>query len=198
MTANRPLPTAALAEAARALRLALVLHGLVRWAVISGGCQLALLIVDELLHLPQALRLPLAVVLGGYVLIDFYRRVWRPARRPLSPARAARLLEMDRGIGGNLLITAHQFEHDFNDPRVLPFVSAIVNPSRSVLGRIEPRSLWLTAPLQKWFIGLLVVAVGWGLIVFAFPHYVATGMQRIFMPPLSNIDPPDLRMRLPN
>ena len=188
MTANRPLPTAALAEAARALRLALVLHGLVRWAVISGGCLLALLIVDEMLHLPQALRLPLAVVLGGYVLIDFYRRVWRPSRRPLSPARAARLLEMDRGIGGNLLINAHQFEHNFNDPRVMPFVSAIVNPSRSVLGQIEPSSLWLTAPLQKWFIGLLLVVVGWGLIVFAFPHYVATGMQRIFMP-LADIPP---------
>jgi hypothetical protein len=188
MTAHRPLPTAALAEAASALRLALVLHGLVRWAAISGGGLLALLVLDELLHLPQALRLPLAVVLGGYILIDFYRRVWRPARRPLSPARAARLLEIDRGIGGNLLINAHQFERDFGDPRVMPFVSAIVNPSRTVLGGIPTRSLWLTAPLQKWFFGLLVIAIGWAVIVFAFPHYVATGMQRIFMP-LADIPP---------
>jgi hypothetical protein len=188
MTANRPLPTAALAEAARALRLALVLHGLVRWAAISGGGLLVLLVLDELLHLPQALRLPMAVVLGGYILIDFYRRVWRPSRRPLSPARAARLLEIDRGIGGNLLINAHQFERDFGDPRVMPFIGAIVNPSRNLLGTIPTRSLWLTAPLQKWFFGLVLIAIGWAVIVFAFPHYVATGMQRIFMP-LADIPP---------
>jgi hypothetical protein len=188
MTASRPQPTAALAEAARSLRLALVLHGLVRWAAISGGALLLLLVLDELLHLPQALRLPLAVVLGGYILVDFYRRVWRPAMKPLSPARAARLLEMDRNIVGNLLINAHQFEREQHDLRTAPFVQSIIGSSRSVLGNIPTKSLWLTGPLQKWFWSLLAIAVCWVLIVVAFPRYVATGMERIFMP-LADVPP---------
>ena len=182
MTASRQAPTAALAEAARSLRLALVLHGLVRWAAISGGGLLALLLLDQLLHSPQALRLPLAVVLGGYILIDFYRRVWRPMRKPLSPARAARLLEMDRNIVGNLLINAHQFEREQHDARTAPFVHSILGSSRNVLGNIPTASLWNTAPLRKWFWSLIAIAVCWALVVFAFPRYVATGMERIFLP----------------
>jgi len=188
MTAQRPASSIALAQAARSMRLALVLHGAVRWAVLSGGGLLALLLLDELLHLPQALRLPLAVVLVGFVLVDFYRRVWRPALRPLSPARAARLLEIDRNIPGNLLINAHHFQRQEVDPNWRPFVGSILASSSSALGNIPNRSLWLTGALKKWFFGLLAIAVCWALIVFAFPRYVATGMERIFLP-LADIPP---------
>src|SRR5471032_1567474 len=112
MTTRRSLSTDALMRAARALRFALILQGGVRWAVLSAGGLLALLVVDDLLHLPQALLLPLAVALVGFIAVDFYRKVLVLALRPFSPAHAARWLETHRGITGNVLINAYQFEHD--------------------------------------------------------------------------------------
>jgi hypothetical protein len=178
----------ALAQAARSMRMALILHGVVRWVVLSGGGVLVLLLLDELLHLPQALRLPLAVVLVGFILVDFYRRVWRPIRRPLSPARAARMLEVDRHIAGNLLINAHHFQRQEVDANWRPFVGSILASSSSALSNIPGGSLWLTGTLKKWFLGLFVIAVGWVLVVFAYPRYVTTGMERIFLP-LADIPP---------
>src|SRR3984957_437017 len=112
MTTRRSLSTEALMRAARALRFALILQGSVRWGVLSAGGLLALLLLDNLLHLPQALRLPLAVVLIGFIAVEFYRKVLVLALRPFSPAHAARWLEMNRGIAGNVLINAYQFEGD--------------------------------------------------------------------------------------
>jgi len=110
MTTRRSLSTTALMRAARALRFALILQGAVRWGVLSAGGLLALLLVDNLLHLPQALRLPLAVVLAGFIAVEFYRKVLVLALRPFSPAHAARWLETHRNIAGNVLINAYQFE----------------------------------------------------------------------------------------
>src|SRR5271154_4121560 len=101
MTTRRTLSTEALMRAARALRLALILQGAVRWGVLSAGGLLALLVTDDLLHLPEALRLPLAVVLAGFIAVEFYRKVLLLALRPFSPAHAARWLETHRGIGGD-------------------------------------------------------------------------------------------------
>src|SRR5271154_4649098 len=101
MTTRRSLSTEALTHAARALRFALILQGAVRWAALSAGGLLALLLIDDLLHLPQALRLPLAVVLIGFIVVEFYRKVLLLALRPFSPAHAARWLETHRGIGGD-------------------------------------------------------------------------------------------------
>src|SRR5271156_4758491 len=112
MTTRRSLSTEALMRAARALRFALILQGAVRWGALSAGGLLALLLIDDLLHLPQALRLPMVVVLAGFVVVEFFRKVARPILEPLSPSHAARLLEINRGIGGNVLINAYQFERD--------------------------------------------------------------------------------------
>ena len=188
MTTHRPPPTEALAKAAQALRFALIMQGLVRWGVLSAGGLLALLVLDHLLHLPQALRLPLAVVLAGAVAVQFYRKVWRPIAQPLSPARAARLLEMSRGIGGNVLINAHQFERDREGTAKSGFVGPILDSSSTILDDIPPESLWLTPNLKRWFLGLISLIVAWILISAVFPHYVTTGMGRIFLP-LSDIPP---------
>ena len=188
MTAQRPPPTLALGRAARALRLSFVLHGLTQWLALSGGAFLTLLVLDELLHLPQALRLPLAVVLAGFSGVGFYRRVWRPAVRPLSPARAARLLEINQSIADNLLINAHQFESQRSDPRIARFAGQIIGTSGTVLGGIPVRSLWLTPSLRKWFFGALAIAACWLVLVLVFPRYVGNGLERILLP-LADIPP---------
>ncbi len=174
-------------RAARALRFALILQGAVRWGALSAGGLLALLLVDDVLHLPQALRLPLAVVLGGFIAVEFYRRVLVLALRPFSPAHAARWLETQRGIGGNVLINAYQFEGG-SDSGVEKFTRPTLDTSSSILGAIPAKSLWLTPRLKKWLAALVAVTLIWGLLVVKFPRYVSTGMERILLP-LSDVPP---------
>jgi hypothetical protein len=188
MTTNRPLPSEALIRAARALRFALILQGGVRWSALSAGGLLAFLVSDDLLHLPQALRLPLAVILLGAISVEFYRKVLWPAVQPLSPSRAARLLEMNRGIAGNVLINAYQFERDRPEASWKKFVGPILASSSSILDEIPPQSLWLTPRLKKWFLSLVMLLAIWALVVVAFPRYVSTGMERLFLP-LADIPP---------
>jgi hypothetical protein len=175
-------------RAARALRFALILQGAVRWGALSGGGLLALLLADNALHLPEALRLPLAVVLAGFVAVGFYRRVLAPALRPFSPAHAARWLETHRGIGGNILINAYQFEGDRTHAEWEKYVEPVLVSSRSILGGISPQSLWLTARLKKWLMALALVLAAWTLLAVVFPRYVTTGIERIFLP-LADIPP---------
>jgi len=153
MTTQRPPPNDALMRAARALRFALLVQGLVRWGAISAGGLLALLALDNVLHLPQALRLPLVVVLAGWIVVEFYRKVLTLALRKFTPAFAARWLEMHRGIGGNVLINAHQFERDGLRPEWAEYIAPVLSSSRSILENIPPRSIWLTSQLKKWLGG---------------------------------------------
>jgi hypothetical protein len=175
-------------RAARALRFALILQGAVRWGVLSAGGLLALLLVDNLLHLPQALRLPLAVVLAGFIAVEFYRKVLVLALRPFSPAHAARWLETHRNIAGNVLINAYQFEGDQTHEEWKKYTRPVMDSSSSILGEIPPQSLWLTPRLKKWLLGLMLVVAAWMLLALVFPRYVMTGIERIFMP-LADIPP---------
>ena len=165
MTTRRSLSTEALMRAARALRFALILQGAVRWGVLSAGGLLALLVVDDLLHLPQALRLPLAVVLGGFIAVEFYRKVLVLVLRRFSPAQAARWLETHRGIAGNVLINAYQFEGEayargFGEVHAVHAGFLEFDPG----GDSAAVALADAAQLKKWLIGLLGVTLVWTLL----------------------------------
>jgi hypothetical protein len=188
MTTRRSFSSDALARAARALRFSMVIQGAVRWGVLSAGGLLALLLVDNLLRLPQAMRLPLAVVLGGFVLIEFYRKVLVLLLRPFSPAHAARWLETHRGIAGNVLINAYQFETDQSQGDWRKYVRPTLDSSGNILQQISPSSIWLTSNLKKWMAGLVLLVVAWTLLAVSFPRYLVTGMERIFMP-LADVPP---------
>ncbi len=188
MTTQRQSPNDALIRAARALRFALLVQGLARWGAISAGALLALLALDNVLHLPQALRLPLAVVLGGWIVVEFYRKVLKLALRRFTPSYAARWLETHRGIGGNVLINAHQFQRDGVRPEWAQYIAPVLDSSRSILSGIPPRSIWLTLQLKKWLCGLLLLLLVWTALVAVFPRYVFNGIERIFLP-LADIPP---------
>jgi hypothetical protein len=188
MTTNRPTSSATLLRAARLLRFAETMQGFVRWSALSAGGLLALLLLDELFHLPQALRLPLALVLGGFIAAELYRKVLTPALRPLSSARAARWIETNRGIAGNVLINAYHFEQDKTHASWGKFVAPVLSTSSSVLNEIPPKSLWLTPRLKKWFIGWILLLAAWLVMAVGFPRYASTGIERILLP-LADIPP---------
>ena len=188
MTTDRQPPADALVRAARALRFAFLVQGVVRWAVISAGGLLTLLALDHALHFPQALRLPLGVVLVGWIVMDFYQKIVLLARQEISPSRAARWLEMHRGIGGNVLINASQFASDAARPEWAAYIAPVLTSSRSILNEIPNRSIWFTVKLKKWLGGLAIVFIAWAALLLVFPHYVLTGIERIVLP-LSDIPP---------
>ena len=188
MTTQRQSPNEALIRAARALRFALLVQGLVRWGAISAGALLVLLALDNVLHLPQALRLPLAVVLGGWIVVEFYRKVLSLALRKFTASYAARWLETHRGIGGNVLINAHQFQREGVRPEWAQYIAPVLDSSRSILKGIPPRSIWLTPQLKGWLSSLVFLVVVWTALVVVFPRYVFNGIERIFLP-LADIPP---------
>ena len=187
----RPAPSVAaspLRKAAQALRLAEVLQGAVWWGVLSFGMLLTLAGLDGVLHLPAALRLPLALVWAGFTGHGLFTRILRPLLRPLSEARAARLLEVSQGITGNVLINAHHFSKADADAATRRFVGGVINSSGSLLAGIQPRSLWLTQRLKKWLVGLAGLALVWVVMAAIFPRNLGTAVERIFMP-LADVPP---------
>lgn len=180
--------TASLQRAARALRLAEVLQGAVWWGVISAGALLVLVAADHWLRLPTALRLPLAMLLILFIAVGFYRRVFSPWARPLSAARTARWLEKEQRIGGNVLINAYQFEKNKPPKESRRFIRHLLHSSREMLEDIRPRSLWLTAPFKRWLLVLVALIGTWVIVTVAFPHTMAVGVTRIFLP-LADVPP---------
>ena len=73
-------------------------------------------------------------------------------------------------------------------PEWAEFIAPILNSSRTILGDIPPRSIWLTPQLKKWSGGLVLVLVLWAALFAVFPRYLVNGIERIFMP-LSDIPP---------
>lgn len=182
-----PQATDSLKSAARAIRTASIVQGLAWWSALSAGSFLALVVIDSLLHLPSALRLPFAVVWAGFAGWNFYRRIWLPLATPLSAARAARLLETSRGISGNILINAHLFENDENHPAE-KFIRSVLQQSRTALSEIPQKSLWWTPTLKKWLGIFLCVAIFWMAAEATFPRSLRAAMTRVMLP-LADVPP---------
>ncbi len=188
MTARRTATNTALTRAARAMSLSAVVHGLTRWIALSSGSLLTLIVADSLLNLPTALRLPFVLSWIGFVLYDFSLKVCVPLFRPITPAQAARILEVQSKIPGNILINAFHFENDPNSRRVKKFTKPTLASSRTQLNSIRPAVLWKTNSVRKWiFATLLVGAIG-GAAFAIYPRYLEHSLDRILMP-LSDIPP---------
>jgi len=187
-TITQDTATARLRHVGRILQAAALFHGAIWWLSISTGSLFALVTVDEIFHLPTALRLPLAILLGGFVLAGFYQKILIPLLHPIPPARAARILEVKQGIRGNVLINAYHFEKGTVDGALQKFIRPVIASSSASLNTIQPSSLWSTPGLKKWCLTLLVFSVAWGASAVISTRHIETAMNRIFMP-LADIPP---------
>ena len=179
----------ALKKVARTLRRSAIIEGTLEWLVLSSGPLLGLVLLDHLLPLPSALRLPLVAALGIVAAVGFHRRVLRPLLRPVSPEQAARALEIRHGLTDNILINAYQLQATSTNPgQSESFLRPVIDRSRSVLGEIAPRRLWWTAALRKWGLAGLVLAGAWTLGAIVFPRYMTNGVERLFLP-LADVPP---------
>ncbi len=182
ITQNKTWVTRILIKTARALRIEVVLHGLAYWGTLTAGGLLGLLILDDLLHLPPALRLPLECVFCGFIGVSLFQKVFQPFFRPITLSQAARALEIKRGLAGNVLINSYCFSNEELDPENSQYVDAILDYSKSTFESIRSYPIWLSPRLMKWIGVLLFLLITWTVLTVASPRYVAASMTRIFLP----------------
>ncbi len=149
------------------MQAAAVTRGLLRCAVRMGGLALSLLWLDNLLHLPPALRLPLALVIGLATGWDLWRNVvWHAFHRPGAEAVA---LELERRyrVPHNLLINAFQLARSETSGAAM--VERTVAEACEAGRRARMADLWEPPRLRRWagWLGLLLLAGSAYVVLFS-------------------------------
>ena len=177
-----------LTRAGRVIRFSEILAGTMRGLTISLGIWLTLFIVDNLLNLPSAIRFPLAVAGGGFLLIGLIRNAIRPMLRNVNAEHTAIELEQRQGVRNNLLINACQLETQTLTPAEKMFAAKTVDHSAGVLSTIPIQSLWKRPLLFKWGIAMGLLVMGWLVYGLTFPSYTFNALVR-YAVPLGDIPP---------
>jgi len=180
-------------DRARAVwRLVEALDGLLKTFIVGGGGLVAGMLLDNLFHLPAAVRLGYAVLLALAALVTAGRYLVYPALRPLTDEMVAAHLERGLPELDNRLINAVLLYHErFRDTLARRMaLSQITETARWVAGRALPRPpdvrrLWRPA---RWAIVLVGVA---GLYALLFTSHFGNAFARIVrpsadVPPLTN------------
>ena len=177
-----------LTRTGQVIRFSELLSGTVRWLTLSLGLWLVLFIVDNLLNLPAAVRFPLALAAGGFLLAGLVRRVVRPMFQKVNAEKIAVVLEQKQGVRNNLLINACQLEVQTLSPAEKLFAEKTVEDSAAILSSLPLRSLWKRQYLLKWGAALLLLAAMWLTYGLAFPRFTVNALMR-YVIPLSDIPP---------
>lgn len=165
-----------------------ILHLLWRWMALVG----ALFVLDLLFGLPVWLRW---VGLAGqalFLIVHAYRFAARPMRRPVSPERAARLVEDRHPEVDNALINAVQFERSL----------ASATPEQAALMRREmergegaaaamPLEDAIDRSGERRALRLFLICIAsWTLVTVVFPGGVFAVLPRLFAPWMDDLTPP--------
>ena len=165
--------------------------GVGQWLAPALGAALALCLLDNLLHLPAAVRLVALIGLFALAVAGFVNRLWRPLRHA-SPERTAVLVEEVAGIGDNRIINACQFERlagigGLGDSE-LAFAKPTLVRGYALLGSVPWAPLLRLRTLAAW-LGLMgAVALAFTAYAQAFPDHARNALLRLSLP-LSDIPP---------
>ncbi len=158
------------------------------WAVSGMACWLVLFVLDNVLHLPAGMRLPLALAGGAFVVVGFVRKVARPLLKRDSIERTAVSLERARKIGNNLLITACQLEqHEFRAAE-REFADRTLADARVATEGMRLAELWRPSLLIPWGVAAVGMMVVWVLYASVFPRQTGNAFARYAMP-LGDVPP---------
>lgn len=172
----------------RRVRQAALLRGTAWLLVGLLGALLVLCLLDNLVHLPSALRLIALFALAGWAGRAAWTGILVPLRQRVSAEAAARAVEEHDGRRDNLLINACQFE-----AQELPAgAQAILAPSLaaaerqlSVLplaGLCRLRALGIALGL------ILVLGLVWGAYGRAYADHAGNALRRVVLP-LADLPP---------
>ncbi|MHC4508733.1 MAG: hypothetical protein ACYTAO_07210 [Planctomycetota bacterium] len=165
-----------------------LLRGLLIWLTVTLGMWFALFLVDNLLHLPEGLRL--AVSLGGLAVMGF--ELWRLLLMPL--VRQERLesvtlfLESKFSIPENMLINALCFESARLSPRQEPFARETVSTGSAMMAKANVNELWQFKKMRRWLIALVIILLLWLLYGVGQGRGVVNALLR-YASPLGDVPP---------
>ncbi|UCC99160.1 MAG: hypothetical protein JSW66_04595 [Phycisphaerales bacterium] len=138
-----------------------LLHGGLIWLTVTLGMWFALFLVDNLLHLPEGLRL--AFSLGGLAIMGF--ELWRLLLMPLIQQERLEsvtlFLESKFSIPENMLINALCFESAQLSPPQEPFARETVNTGSAMMAKADINELWQFKRMKRWLIALVIILLLW-------------------------------------
>ena len=165
-----------------------LLRGLLIWLVITLGWWLVLFTADNLLHLPEGLRLALSV--GGLALMAF--ELWQllllPIIRRQQLESVTLFLENRFSIPENMLINALCFESAQLSPRQEPFARETIRTGSEMMSKADVNELWQFKKLGRWSTILLILIILWSLYGISHGRQVANALMR-YMMPLGDVPP---------
>ena len=170
------------------MRASAVLLGLLWWLAVCLGAWLGLFLLDNALHLPAGLRLPLAAGAGALALWGFAKRILQPALKRPKVERTARALETQYAIRDNLLINACQFEPLSFSSAERPFAERTIGASSLAVGRMPASALWRPDRLRAWGLGAGAILAVWLFYGAVLPRYAGNALARYALP-LADIPP---------
>ncbi|MBU4199556.1 MAG: hypothetical protein KKG09_08310 [Verrucomicrobia bacterium] len=188
MNTDTPAVDTVIRQARRRTWMAAVAGGLFWWLTLVLGIWLTLCLLDNALHLPAGLRLPL--VLAGLFTtgLALWKKILAPILRPLSSERMALLMEKRYAIPENLVINALQFEHQALNPGEQWFADQTLGVSKTAIGRARLSDWWELRRLARWASLALLLMTLWIVYTSLFPRYVSNAWTRLAIP-LSDVPP---------
>ena len=165
-----------------------LLRGLLIWLVITLGFWLLLFTADNLLHLPEGLRLALSI--GGLTLMAF--ELWQllllPIVRRQQLESVTLFLENRFSIPENMLINALCFESAQLSPKQEPFALETIRTGSEMMSKADVNELWQFKKLSRWSTVLLILIILWSLYGISHGRQLANAIMR-YMIPLGDVPP---------
>ncbi|MEJ2701761.1 MAG: hypothetical protein P8Z79_04905 [Sedimentisphaerales bacterium] len=165
-----------------------LVSGLVVWATVSLGTWFVLFLIDNLLHLPEGLRLAFALGGLGVMLFEFWQLLLRPLIRREKLEATTLFLERRFAVPENMLINALCFESANLKKCQVPFAQETITAGTSLMAGADVKELWQFKRLRRWLIALIIVCILWGL------YGVSQGREAInaflrYVNPLGDVPP---------
>jgi hypothetical protein len=177
-----------LGEARRAMVVARILIGSLKWGSILMGIWLLLFAIDNLVRLPSGLRFPLSVCAAAICLRGLFRQVLRPALRRQTMEETAVQLEQNYDIRRNVLINSYQLEQRTLEGVEGSFAEQTLKTGQASMEQVplgELRELPRIGKLAAAGLGLLVL---WGMYLGMAPAQAANAAKRFGLP-LADVPP---------
>ena len=137
--------------------------GLVVWATVSLGMWFVLFLIDNLLHLPEGLRLALSLGGLGVMMFEFWQFLLRPLIRQEKLEATTLFLERRFSIPENMLINALCFESAWLKPGQEPFAKETINAGASMMAGANVKELWQSKRLRRWLTALIIICILWSI-----------------------------------
>jgi len=165
-----------------------LLWGLLVWLVISLGMWLVLFMMDNLLHLPEGLRLALSLGGLGVMIFEFWHFLLLPIIRIDRLESITLFLEDKFSIPENMLINALCFESTLLSDREEPFAHKTIETGSAMMAEANVNELWQFKRLGRWLTALLIIIILWVIYGLSPGQQVANAFMR-YVRPLGDVPP---------